>query len=361
MDATQVVDGADGAAGFDHDWMVVRDTTTLVPSATRRVLRADVVARRQGKLTSAGALAVQVAQKPKRSDGTHEGDTAADTPAAAGFEKQKMLPFWPADVRGLPPVFAASPLFNARNRNQKRIQLNDVELYVIGTASAGTARLLYRGEELRQVDQKVWLQLVQIAKSLPVGMVVEFTAYAFCKAIHWAPNKGSYERLRKCLARMQATSLTVISDRFEAEEGVSLSMIPVFQWQNPRTGKPLARYKVALAPPLVAMYGGNAIPYVQWRQRLMLPDGLATWLHGYYSCHRDPHPVRLETIRLGAGLSTANQKHLRELVEQALAALKDVKFLRDGRVEGGLVHVKRQHANNEMHTVEQLTPRDIDL
>jgi hypothetical protein len=41
---------------------------------------------------------------------------------------------------------------------------------------------------------------------------------------------------------------------------------------------------------------------LEWQQRLALPTGLATWLHSFYSTHREPYPHKVQTLAEGAGL-----------------------------------------------------------
>lgn len=262
---------------------------------------------------------------------------AQEQPPAQLDEQQLTLPFWPPEFRSLPNEFARSALFNARNRSQKREDYKEKEIYVIGKG-----KITYRGEELRQDDETVWLQLIQIARSQPMGETVRFTAYAFCKAVGWPIAGASYKRLRDCLTRMQATALKVTSERL-AGGGVSLSMIPEFRWQDERTETPLTHYEVKLAQPLVALYGDQRFTRVEWEQRLALPDGIATWLHGYFASHRAPFPIKLEQIKAGAGLTTKQMKHLRTSVETALDELKRVKFLKSWKITGDLVSVERQN------------------
>ncbi|WP_175755402.1 plasmid replication initiator TrfA [Burkholderia ambifaria] len=268
--------------------------------------------------------------------------------AESVVNQQLSLPFWPAKFRALPNEVFRSALFNARNRRKKREYLRDHEIYVIGDG-----RITYTGEELRQDDETVWLQLIQLAKSQPLGESVRFTARSFLLAIGWPVKSQSYARLRDCLTRMQATSLQVIVKRLSGskekdeceEDSRAMSMIPVFEWRDPRTGAALKRYSVQLAPQLVDLYGSKGyFTRVEWAQRLDLPPGLATWLHGYFASHEVPFPIKLGTVKAGAGLTTSTQKHLRELVKTALDELKRVGFLKDWSVgPDGLVRVERLH------------------
>lgn len=137
---------------------------------------------------------------------------------------------------------------------------------------------------------------------------------------------------------MQATALAVYSKRLK--EGVSLSMIPVFAWQDEHK-QTLKKYRVQVAPQLVELFGTDHFTRVEWEQRLALPVGIATWLHGYYASHREPFPVKLDTIKRGAGITTERAAKVRELIEKALAELVNVGFLKSWEIVGELVHVKR--------------------
>lgn len=216
----------------------------------------------------------------------------------SAWRRGEQLPLWKSDIRCAPNEFLRSALFNARNRNQSRSYLRQVPL-----AMLGSGRITYSGEELRQDDATVWLQLVHLAKDYPVNAIVEFTPHAFCKAVGWVPTGAAYEHLRKCLTRLQATSLAFYAERTRVT--VSLSMIPTFCWQDETTGKPLPRYRVMLAADILALFGNQQYTYLIWTQRRQLPEGLATWLHGYFASHREPYPLAIKDIQCVAGLMLA--------------------------------------------------------
>ena len=206
-------------------------------------------------------------------------------------------------------------------------------------AVIGDGRISYRGEELRQDDETVWLQLVHLARRHVAGQLVEFTAYSFCKDIEWSINSKSYDRLKECLRRMQATGLDVYSKRLG--RGVSLSMIPFFEYEDSETQKTLQHWRVRIAPELVELFGDHYFTRIEWAQRLQLPDGLATWLHGYLATHRVPHPIKIETIARGAGLTETNKPELRRLIKRALTNLINCGFLMEFNIHDDMVTVKR--------------------
>jgi hypothetical protein len=245
------------------------------------------------------------------------------------------LPLWPDVMRSLPNELLRSALFNARNKNQPRVNMKSEPIAVIGDG-----RISYQGEELRQDDETVFLQLVHLARQHLVGQLVEFTAYSFCKSINWPINKQSYERLKECFKRMQASGLDVYSKRLG--RGVSLSMIPVFEYKDAETEKSLPRWRIRIAPELVELFGNNYFTRIEWAQRLQLSVGLATWLHGYLATHRVPYPIKIETIAKGAGLKQETTKsELRRLIKKALANLVECGFLIDFEISNDVVAVKR--------------------
>lgn len=245
------------------------------------------------------------------------------------------LPLWGDELRALPNELVRSALFNARNRRQKRADLSQAEIMVIGDG-----RITYSGKELRQDDETVWLQLIHLAKEKPLGKPIEFSPYSLCKAIRWSINGRSYKRIKECLTRMQANAVEIYSTRLK--EGVSLSMIPTFRWKDHTTGKALTHYQVTIAPALLELFGDVHYTRIEWEQRLTLPDGIATWLHGYFASHKKPHPIKLETIAQGAGLTTDSPPKVRQLIQIALNELERVRFLRPGsKIVGDLVHIQR--------------------
>ncbi len=247
---------------------------------------------------------------------------------------QMQLPFWDETTRRIPNELVRSALFNARNRNRKRVYLRDADIEVIGDG-----RIQYTGEELRQFDEIVWLELIHLSRGQTAGKVIEFTPYSFCKAVQWPLNNNSYERLRESLTRMQATSLSVYSKRLKT--GISLSMIPIFTWKD-ENGKTLSRYKVTIAPQLIELFGDTYFTQIEWQQRLSLSPGLATWLHGYFASHRTPFPVKLETLYKGSGSTTKDLKDFKRQTKEALEALVKVGFLKEFEIDkASLVHVVR--------------------
>ena len=242
-----------------------------------------------------------------------------------------MLPFWSDEVRGVPNDMLRSALFNARNRRQKRVHFRDADITVVGDG-----RITYRGEELRQDDELVWLQALHLAREQPLGQRIEFTPYSFVKAVGWPIKGQSYERLKNCLSRMQATAVSIYSKRLN--QGVSVSLIRKFAWKD-KNGR-LDRWRVWIEPEMQQLFGNIHYTKLELEQRLTLPDGIASKIHGYYATHKEPYRVRTETLsKLCA--SNMDKKGFRKRLIRALDRLVAIGFLKSWRITDDLVDVER--------------------
>lgn len=249
------------------------------------------------------------------------------------------LPLWP-EHRPIPNDIARSALFNARNKKYPRRYLKSAEIYVIGKA-----KINYTGEELRQDDETVWMQLIHLANLIPLNRSVEFTPYSFCKSIGWNTSGRDYLRLREILTRLQATALEIYNGYIE--EGGSFSLIKEFRWKDHASNTTLNKYQVDLSPLLIKLFATKQFTFLEWQQRLSLPLGIATWLQGYFASHQDNYAIRIETIRQGCGIEIKSSKKLKESILAALKQLENCGFLTSSTIINGLVHVSRSTKKND--------------
>lgn len=197
----------------------------------------------------------------KRSQQTQMIRAEFDAPG----QEPRQLPLWEDYFRGLPNEIARSSLFSSRNRSTKRVWHTGASLFVLGDAE-----VLYRGEELRQIDEVVWLQVLHLARSQPLNEWVEFVPGAFLKAVGWSTSVKEYDRLKATLARLQATSLQLQSKRLKC--GVSVSLIRKFEWKDRK------QWRVMLEPEMQVLFPDDYYSKVMWTQRLSLPSGIASKL-----------------------------------------------------------------------------------
>jgi TrfA protein len=284
-----------------------------------------------------------------------QGELAAMTsPFQAG-----QFASWSGAERAMPNELVNCAVFSVRNRKEKREHYTATTPLVVPIIGGG--EVVYIGEELRQDDETVWMQLIHMAKEAR-SETVTFTPYSFIQAIRW-PDKGtSYTRLLATLRRLKATSLEVYSDRFD--KGVSISLIQDFTIAGGER-KPWSVNVFNSDLELLLLFDK---PYsrLDWETRLALPEGVATWLHGFFSSHRAQFDQKVATLVIGAGLKldsredeqlepaareTKRKERRREAkktIKQALEALVNVGFLENfSFIRNDVVHVVRSAAGWE--------------
>lgn len=246
----------------------------------------------------------------------------------------KQLPLWGENFRGAPNEVVRSSLFTGR-RTGPREMYKDQVLYVLGDGEVA-----YRGEELRTYDEDVWLQVMHLARLQNLGECVEFTPYAMIKAIGWVkdkirPSKTHYERLKECLSRMQATTVTVRSKRIG--KGSTVSLIRKFEYKG--MDGTLEKWRVWIEPEMQALYGDTHYTRLEWEQRAKLSP-IAKRLHGYFASHKTPYPVKIESLYKMCNVKS-ELKRFKQGLRGYLNEMKELGFLINWKIEKDLVTVVR--------------------
>lgn len=234
------------------------------------------------------------------------------------------LPLWENQVRGLPNPLARSALFSVARQNEPRQHLKERPI-----TSVKGVEIFYTGEELRQDDEDVFLNLVHLARSQPLGHEVSFTAYSMLKSMGWPTSAPSYERLRLCILRLTANAVEIRFDAGSGKRGYGGTLVQEFTFKD-ETDR---QWKVRLNPKLITLFAADAYTQLDWRQRLKLRSPLAKWLHGFYFTHREPFGYKVETLRGLCGSSAQQLYHFRNGLKKALDLLVEQGFLKSWKID----------------------------
>lgn len=268
---------------------------------------------------------------------------------------QGQLALWPESERGIPNELVRCAVFSAKNRKERREVYRANAPLIVPVIGGG--EVVYIGEELRQDDETVWMQLVHLAKEAR-SECVSFTPYSFLKAIKWPIKGASYTRLLTSIRRLATSGLEVYSSRFD--KGVSTKLIAKYEYSK---GADVPwKVQVFNKDDELLFLFDKLYSRLDWETRLTLPEGVSTWLHGFFSSHREPFDHKIETLAVGAGLTleseedaqldeaarTAKRKarlrEIKRIITKALEALQESGFLKSFEVtRSGLVRVVRAH------------------
>lgn len=249
------------------------------------------------------------------------------------------LPMWPEDMRGLPNAFARSALFTVANA-RKGARDNFKRKLI---ASVNGVSITYTGEELRQDDEDVFLQILHINRHHELGIPVQFTAYAMLRELSWTTNSASYRRLIDCLDRLKASAITVTLDLPSGgSRGYSGSLIRSFRWRQEGGTEPMRQWQILLEREIVSLFGPTDYSRLEWRTRLQLAP-MAKWLHSFYYTHREPVPYSVARIKELTGSEIKELYQFRYKLKKALESLVEAGFFVTARIDArtDLVFVER--------------------
>lgn len=251
-----------------------------------------------------------------------------DLPVTAAKQpKAVQLPLWPEPVRGVPNSILRSALFGAIKRGRRA--------YMQGqqVASYGGVTILQTGPRLDQADLDVWEQCMHLARYGGLGTKIQFTAHGFLKAIGRNTSGASHDWLKNAFRRL-ASSVVEIKEDKRAYFGPMLH----HGARDDETG----HYVIEINPAIVALYGSDGWSSIEFEQRKALKrQPLSQWLHGFYSTHAKPYPLKVETIHRLSGSEAKQMKHFRATLRDSLTKLQEVTGWQWEIDNADLVHIRK--------------------
>ena len=257
-------------------------------------------------------------------------NAAAPTPEPAPAVAVQ-LPLWPEPLRAVPNGALRSALFGAIRRG-RRPYIEREKL-----AAIAGIEVTYTGPRLDQGDLDTWQSIIHIMRGQGMGRECRTTSYALLKQMGLGDSGKNREILHRRIARLVANAVEIKHGRY-TYMGSMLDHV----FKDDAT----QQWVINLNPNMLAMFAPDQFTMIQWgTRRALAGQPLAQWLHGFYSSHAEPFPLRIETLHRLSGSEagelwkfTQTLKKALEAVERASAAAGQVfKW----RIEDGLVYVER--------------------
>jgi TrfA protein len=237
------------------------------------------------------------------------------------------LPLWHDDKCGAPNSFLRSALF-AAIQSKDRSQLKET---VLGSQQGITIK--YTGEQLNQEDLTIWLALVDLVKQHPLGTECSFTAYGILKHMGMDTSGQAHERLRMSILRMTACVLTVTNEKYTFSDRIIDRFI---------VDEETKHYKITVGRHTIKLFSDNDWTAIEHQQRRSLSrKPLALALHGYYTSHEKPLPVRIEFLASITGSKNSQKAGFKRHLKVALEELIEIGSLKSYKFENDVVKVER--------------------
>lgn len=254
--------------------------------------------------------------------------------APAKLQPKPVLPYWEPESCGAPNAFLRGALFSATQGRNRRMCEREI------VAALEGYEIRYTGIQLTQADLSLWEALLNLARSNPLGEEASFTAYEILKQLGKGTSKTDYESLKKALARLRSADveITVKGDKtyFGPLCGISGEL-------DEKTDQ----YRFRFSGGLMMLFG-SGWSKLDFEQRLEIKGKpLALWLHGLYSSHASPYPMKVETIHKLCGSETTSMRVFKQLLKKAHEDLIAVGLLKSFEIENDTVTVKKKPSRSQ--------------
>ena len=237
------------------------------------------------------------------------------------------LPLWPEPKRGTPNSFIRSALF-AAIQSKDRVFLKEATL-----ASQRGISVKFTGEQLNQEDLSVWETLAHLARQHPLGCMCEFTAHGLLKSLGQHTGLSQHKQLHSTIIRLTACAVEI------THEGKTYFGPLV---KSGVKDELTSHYRIELNRELIRLFGDNQWTALDWQQRQRLRGKLlAQALHAFYSSHRQPFPIKLDTLRGYVGSRNIQKAGFKIKLRTALEELVNIGFLIGYDITGDAVTVVR--------------------
>lgn len=115
---------------------------------------------------------------------------------------------------------------------------------------------------------------------------------------------------------------------------------------------------IVLDPNLATLFAADQYTRLQWGvRRALAAKPLAQWLHGFFSSHAAPKPIKVETLHRLSGSEAGELKHSTQALKAALEALEKASAAAGQvfawRIEGGVLHVTRTPSPSQKRHLER--------
>jgi len=245
-----------------------------------------------------GAL-TKIRELEARASGKASKSPPADAPAPR-------LQSWREPYRALPNAVLRSALFAVIGRGQ-RVRLDGVRIH----SQAGND-LTYSGEQLDQSDLDLWAAQLHLLRNHPLDQELHTSIYALLKGLGITDTGPSRASLKHRLLRLSSCELSIRTASCVYEGNLTKT-------DGLDGNKPLA---LSLSPSIIRLFASDQYTLIHWGVRCMLSGSpLAQWLHGYYSTHAAPYPVRIDTLQKLSGSKTLSPGKFLQLLRRAIDKL----------------------------------------
>lgn len=233
--------------------------------------------------------------------------------------KVYQFPLWGDPQRGVPNDLVRCALFAAAKGIDGQYN-EDIPVF----SQAGLT-ITYSGPTLTQDHLDVFEAIMHLARAMPEGNAVRFSAHGLLKLIGRSTSGRDHERLLRALKHLTTTAVTI---KCEGSGTYCGSLLP--EWAEREED---AKFSIRINRQLIKLFD-RGFTVVEWEQRKALARSpLAKHLQLWLSSHDKPFAVTVQYLHDITGSQAKHLKHFRQNLKVALNKLKEMGVLTDWRID----------------------------
>lgn len=221
---------------------------------------------------------------------------AESEPAKPATAEIIHLEFWGEDYRAAPNAIFRSALFPALRGNDKetRRYMEEEEIYCV----AGL-KIFFTGKQFDQTDLDVYLEILNMARPLPLGAPVRFSAHALLKALGVSTGGREHTWLHSVLIRL-CGGIVDVTDHGKRYFGQLL--------HGGIRDELTMNYEIRINPEFAVLFGFGMYAKIDLEKRRALGrNNTAKALYGYYATHINPAAHQVDTLCKLVGIKGKNK------------------------------------------------------
>lgn len=278
--------------------------------------------------------------------------------AAKGEKKQRLslasvrtsenlqLPIWPEPVRAVPNGFLRSALFGAIAKGRRRY-INGEDIFAIYGVT-----IRYKGERLDQGDLDVWVSVLHAARIQDIGCKCRLTSYNLLNVMGKTDTGKNRATLQSRIERLVANAITIKQGSYTYIGSLIAGAAKDDETQE---------WVIELDLNLRLLFAADQYTQLEWAMRQALSGHqLAQWLHGFYSSHAKPFPVKISTLHRICGSEATLMSDFAKTLRKALDALKEASVAQ-GRmfnyeIRSDLVYIMKTASRSQRRYLARSVP-----
>lgn len=269
-----------------------------------------------------------------------------------------------------PGIIVTSGIFSSQPQHVKR------KLYVPPVGERYTAEHRIQGPkgfeiyqrtgwELRQAEGSIYYQLLLLClaadksaleqSALGEHLVIRFSRNDVLARVGWGVGGNQVDALWRGLNLLGDARFHVIKESGPNQFSWTANLLSLGKSDSPAA----THYSVHVDAELARLFA-TGVTRLDLHQRAQLSDNLSRWLHGYYSSHEVPFPVRIASLKVWSGRQGQRDDKFKLALEKALDELLAVTGW-SGEVRDGLVVVDRGLGQRKVARKAQEASRNLPL